>query len=87
MIYQFGKRAFFRAILQYKDYDFNAENYLYPIDPEYKYFFTQFLFSYKINPQTMLFLGYSDDNYGFSYVPLIRTSRTLFLKIGYAFML
>jgi len=26
--------------------------------------FTQFLFSYKINPQTVLFLGYSDNALG-----------------------
>jgi hypothetical protein len=87
LIYQFSERAFLRAILQYKNYDFNSENYLFSIDPEYQHFFTQFLFSYKLNPRTMLFLGYSDDNYGYSFVPLTRTNRTLFLKIGYAFML
>jgi hypothetical protein len=32
---------------------------IYDIGSEYKSFFTQLLFSYKINPRTVLFLGYS----------------------------
>lgn len=86
-IYQFNRRLFLRAILQYIDYNFNSQYYYDGRDSEYKHLFTQFLFSYKLNPRTMLFLGYSDDSYGYSFVPLTRNNRTLFLKIGYAFML
>ncbi len=46
--------------------------------------FTQFLFSYKINPQTVLFLGYSDNSLGMQGIDITRTDRTFFLKIGYA---
>jgi hypothetical protein len=46
--------------------------------------FTQLLFSYKINPQTVLFLGYTDSGIGTANIDLTRASRTFFLKIGYA---
>lgn len=84
LIYQFSRRAFLRTLLQYVDYKYNVEYYTVPTDPRFKHFFSQVLFSYKINPQTVLFLGYSDDHYGFQLVPLTQTNRTFFLKIGYA---
>ncbi|MCK4764927.1 MAG: carbohydrate binding family 9 domain-containing protein [Candidatus Aminicenantes bacterium] len=87
LIYQFSRRAFLRTILQYVNYDYNSDNYLFPIDPEFKHFFTQVLFSYKINPQTVLFIGYSDDYYGYLQVPLTQSNRALFIKIGYALLL
>jgi hypothetical protein len=87
LVYQFSQRAFIRAILQYVDYNFNVANYYDSRDPEFEHFFSQVLFSYKINPRTVLFLGYSDDHYGFTFLPLTQTNRTLFLKIGYALML
>ncbi len=51
--------------------------------------FTRFLFSYKVNPRTVLFVGYSDDRLGMLDPELTRTaltptSRTFFLKVGYA---
>jgi hypothetical protein len=48
--------------------------------------FTQLLFSYKINPQTVLFLGYSDNYDDSDRKAVIRTDRTFFLKIGYAWV-
>lgn len=85
--YQFSKRAFIRAILQYADYDYNSDLYENPKDPEFKRLFSQILFSYKINPRTVLFLGYSGDSEGFSYTPLTQRNRTFFLKVGYALVL
>jgi Domain of unknown function (DUF5916)/Carbohydrate family 9 binding domain-like len=85
--YQFSRRAFLRAILQYADYNYNSELYLNPRDPQYNHLFSQILFSYKINPRTVLFLGYSDDSLGFSYIPLTQNNRTFFMKIGYALVL
>jgi hypothetical protein len=86
-VYQFNRRVFLRVILQYVNYQYNPELYLYPRDPVYKNLFSQVLFSYKINPQTVLFLGYSDDYYGYHEIPLTQNNRTLFLKIGYALVL
>lgn len=86
-IYQFNVRTFFRAILQHVYYDRNTDLYSFDIDPEYGRFFTQLLFSYKINPQTMLFLGYSDNSFGNQEHDLTRSDRTFFAKLGYAFVL
>lgn len=87
MVYQFSKRAFLRTILQYVNYTYDPELYTIPRNPEYKHFFSQVLFSYKINPQTVLFLGYSDDYFGDYIVQLTQKNRTFFLKIGYALVL
>lgn len=86
-IYQLNVRTFFRSILQHVYYDRNTALYTFDIDPEYRHFFTQLLFSYKINPQTMLFLGYSDNSLGSQQYDLTRRDRTFFAKLGYAFVL
>ena len=85
-IYQFNRRAFVRLILQYDDHSYEEEHYPQPIDPEYRRLLTQLLFSYKINPWTALYLGYSDRSQGDSQVSLTRSDRTAFLKIGYAWV-
>ena len=61
--------------------------YLDPVSSSERHLFTQLLFSYKLNPQTVLFLGYSDNHFGERGLDLTRTDRTLFLKIGYAFLM
>lgn len=86
-IYYFSRRAFLHTNLQYVNYNYNVENYFFTIDPEFKHLFTKVLFSYKINPRTMLFLGYSDDHYGYLQAPLTQSNRTFFLKIGYALVM
>ncbi len=86
-VYQFSVRAFFRAILQRVNYDYNTSNYTFEIDSKFKRFFTQLLFSYKINPRTVLFLGYSDNYFGSQEFGLTRADRTFFIKIGYAWVL
>lgn len=87
IVYQFNRRAFLRTILQYADYKYNSALYVIPRDPQFQHLFSQVLFSYKINPQTVLFLGYSDDYYGDSLIPVTQNNRTFFLKIGYALVL
>ena len=85
--YQFSRKMFLRVILQYANYKYTPELYKVPRDPEYKNLFSQVLFSYKINPRTVLFLGYSDDFYGYSDIPLTQNNRTFFMKLGYALVL
>jgi hypothetical protein len=87
LIYNFNVRSFVRAIVQYRDVDRVPERYIFPVDPHTKGVFTQFLFSYKINPQTVLFLGYSDNSLGLQGIDITRTDRTFFFKIGYALVL
>lgn len=86
-VYQFNRRTFLRTILQYADYKYNPGLYNNPRDPVYKKLFSQFLFSYKLNPRTVLFLGYSDNYYANSVYRLKQKDRTFFLKIGYALVL
>ena len=86
-IYQLNIRSFFRAIFQYSDYDYNAANYTFEIEPENRRLFTQLLFSYKINPRTVLFVGYNDSYYGASEYGLTQSDRTFFVKLGYAWVL
>jgi hypothetical protein len=87
LIYQFSRRFFLRTILQFADFKYNTDLYSSSIDPRSRHLFSQVLFAYKVNPQTVLFLGYSDDYYGYSNIPLNQKNRTLFLKIGYALVL
>ena len=85
--YQFSARAFLRSILQYVDYRYNSDIYTFKIDPIYRHLSTQILFSYKINPRTVLFLGYSDNHFGNQDYGLAQADRTFFVKLGYAWVL
>jgi hypothetical protein len=86
-VYQFSRRMFVRAIVQYLDYERSTSFYIDEVEPKESYVFSQFLFSYKINPQTVLFLGYSDGYYGDYDIDLVQTDRTFFMKLGYALVL
>lgn len=90
-VYQLNIRTFVRAIFQYEDLARNPELYLNPVSKGEEQLFTQLLFSYKLNPQTVLFLGYSDNSTGSEIeqrtIDLTRTDRTLFFKVGYALVL
>jgi hypothetical protein len=85
--YQFTRRAFLRAILQHVDYDFNTDLYADGRVARSRHFASQVLFSYKLNPQTVLYLGYSDNHEGDAAVDPTQTDRTFFAKIGYAWVL
>jgi hypothetical protein len=86
--YHFNVRAFLRAILQYRtvDRDLALHDPGVTLDAEEESFFTQLLFSYKLNPQTVLFAGYSDTRLGAESIDLTQAERTFFLKVGYAFL-
>ncbi len=87
--WQFNVRTFVRLVTQYREVDRNAPLFLARVDPESRHLFNQLLFSYKINPQTVLFLGYSDNHFGepslnSQTTDLTQADRTLFFKVGYA---
>lgn len=94
-VYQFNTRTFVRGIVQYWDIDRDPSLYDRPKDAETRGVFTQFLFSYKVNPQTVLFVGYSDDYIGGEDLifldgrdlDLTQSDRTFFVKLGYAWLL
>ncbi len=93
--YQLNRRSFLRAILQYQDIGYAAAN-----DPagreDLETLANQLLFSYKINPQTLLYIGYSDGYIGLPRIAepgetevfdtrLEIERRTFFAKMSYAF--
>ena len=86
IVYQFNVRTFVRAIVQYVDLDRNLGLYTAEPDPISRQLFTQFLFSYKINPQTLVFLGYSDNHFGRPGIDLTQRDRTFFIKVSYAWI-
>jgi len=91
--YHFNRRILVRAILQDVDIDrntalFSANGDDDPdndVDASSRDFFAQLLFSYKLNPRTVAYLGYTD-NYlrNDDFQELTQLERTLFLKLGYA---
>ncbi len=86
LIYNFNVRIFVRAIIQYQTISNNPAMSNFPVSSEDKTIFTRFLFSYKLNPQTVLFLGYSDNHLGYSGIDITQQNRTFFMKIGYAWL-
>ena len=72
--------------MQYQQLDLNPETWTFPVPDDTEELFTQLLFSYKINPQTVFLAGYSDGREGFDDVSLLETDRSFFLKVGYAWL-
>ncbi len=88
VMYNINVRTFVRAILQYTDIHRDPDLYTDATDARSRRLFSQYLFSYKLNPQTVLFAGYSD-NYAGGAEPAIdlrQQNRTVFVKLGYALL-
>lgn len=82
--YHFSTEAFLRAIVQYRNLSRNPELYAEPVERREEEIFTQLLFSYKLDPRTVFFLGYTDNREGMGRIDLTQTDRTFFMKLGYA---
>ena len=85
LTWQFSLRSFLRLTTQFRDVKRNPVVYDEIVDFRTRSVGRQLLYSYKLNPQTVLFLGYSDqllDNDDLS--RLTTTNRTFFFKVGYA---
>jgi hypothetical protein len=86
LVYHFNERVFIRTIFQYAIYKKDPALYYDVVEPREQEFLTQILFSYKVNPNTAFYIGYSDNYYGDHDTKIIQTDRNLFAKIGYAWM-
>ncbi|MGH9458802.1 MAG: DUF5916 domain-containing protein [Thermoanaerobaculia bacterium] len=86
VVHQFNARTFLRAILQYTEIDRNPARYAFPVEETSQRLAPQLLFSYKLNPQTVFFLGYTETALGSEQFDLTQRDRTLFAKVGYAFL-
>ncbi len=83
LVYQFNRRTFVRLIGQLTDVVRNPDLFTDEIEPRVEDAFGQFLFSYKINPQTAVFVGYSSSYLDLAGSGLTETGNTIFFKVGY----
>lgn len=83
--YQFNIRQ--RLKLSLVNTNVNRDISLYDdeVDAHSRNLGTQLIYSYKVNPKTLLFLGYSDAAIEDQDVDLTRMNRTFFAKFSYAF--
>ncbi len=90
LAYYFSPRSFLRVTGQYQRVLRSPAEYVAgPVDREERSVFLKVLYSFKLNPLTLVFLGYSTDGAGLAgldsgQVPISTTSRTFFMKLGYA---
>jgi hypothetical protein len=86
LVYQPTARLFIRTIVQYLDLDLNPKYYPADRNPSSRKLFTQLLLSYKINPQTLVFIGYSENRFGMEGIILSQQDRTFLIKVSYAWL-
>ncbi|HET9328306.1 MAG TPA: DUF5916 domain-containing protein [Candidatus Eisenbacteria bacterium] len=84
--YQFSSRMFVRLIGQYVQTERDPSLYTFGVDPKVAGFNGSALFAYKINWQTVFYLGYGDNReFDQSTDQLEASQRQSFAKISYAF--
>ncbi len=85
--YQFDVNSYLKLNVVYSDIDRNRDIDVSAYSKVNSDLSTQLIYSYKLNPQTVFFLGYSDISYRDDDLnDLRREERTLFTKISYAWM-
>ncbi len=88
MTYQFNLNSFLRLAVIKTDIERNPSNYVDSVDATYKGLSTQLLYSYKLNPQTVFFAGFSDSGYqDDELVEITKDSKTFFMKFSYAWLM
>ncbi len=85
--WQFNTRLFLRWIAQHRDVERDPSLYIEAVDARTRSWANQVLLSYKVNPRTLLYVGYSDGHDAINEDPLERQTETLFLKLSYAWQL
>lgn len=82
--YSFSAKSLVRIIGQYVSTDRNPSLYTFATSAHDAGLQGSILYSYKINWQTVLYLGYGDDRVLTLANDLARLDRSLFLKVSYA---
>jgi hypothetical protein len=82
--YSFSAKSLVRAIVQYVATERAPEQYSFPVPRHNGSFLGSLLYSYKLNWQTVLFVGYGDDRVLTPQNDLVRQDRSLFFKVSYA---
>ena len=83
-IWQFNLRSFIRAILQHTNIDRNVALYTDETDAQSRDTFVQLLYSYKLNPRTVVFAGYTEGTSQTEAFNATTVGRTVFAKLGYS---
>jgi len=83
--YTFSARAFLRVIGQYVETKRDPSLYTFDVDSKSGVFQFSALVSYKLNWQSVLFIGYGDARELTSTNRLAPVGREFFTKISYAF--
>jgi len=83
--YTFNARSFLRLVGQWTDQRRNPEFYQFAVDDRHSSLSGSLLFAYKLNWQSVLFVGYGDDRERSSLDHLEPAGRQFFLKLSYAF--
>ena len=86
IVYQRDLRTLVRLILQYSNVTRNPALYLTRVAGESRDVFAQLLFSYKVNAQTALYVGYVSGASATEQAALTQTNRTVFGKVSYAWL-
>jgi len=86
-VYNFNTRMLIRTIIQYTTLEKNPKLYADLDNRISRSLFPQILFSHKINPRTLLYLGYSGSRAATELNPMQSFERTLFFKVAYAWRL
>lgn len=85
LTWQFSNRSFVRMTMQHQEVERNQAMHIGEVDAKSRDVGRQLLYSYKLNPQTVFFLGYSDKHIDDDDLDsLTSTDRTFFMKFGYA---
>ncbi|MCB1583984.1 MAG: DUF5916 domain-containing protein [Marinicella sp.] len=85
--YQFNIRQRLRLAIIQTDVNRNLSLYNEPEDhnKNSRHIATQLIYSYKVNPRTLMFLGYSDAGTEFDDIEsFVKTDKSLFVKFSYA---
>jgi hypothetical protein len=83
--YSFSNKSLVRVIGQYVTTEADPSNYTFPgVDRHSGNFLGSVLYSYKLNWQTVLFVGYGDDRVLTPLNRLEQSGRSLFFKVSYA---
>jgi Domain of unknown function (DUF5916) len=82
--YTFSSRQLVRVIGQLRETEFDPSLFGFPVPKQTGGFESSVLYSYKLNWQTVLFVGYGDERVLTENDDLFGTGRSVFFKISYA---
>lgn len=84
--YQFDLKHRLELTLQNQYIDKNQAMYLESVNEIAKNFATRLIYSYKLNPRTVIYAGYSDNAIASDEInSLFKTQKTAFFKFSYSF--